>query len=83
MLGRAVGEGDSEGKLRRHSGGDDGGEAIGHDAGLAGASGGQYEQRAMEMAEDLLLLGVGIGHRLTVMLIRRGAGDKVKAGVCG
>ena len=37
VLGSAVGEGDAEGDLRRHAGGDDGGEAVGHEAGLAGA----------------------------------------------
>ena len=47
-----------------NAGGDHGGEAVGHEPGLAGACGCQYEQGAVEVIEDLSLLGVGIGHRI-------------------
>ena len=64
VLGSTVGEGDAEGDLRRHAGGDDGGQAVGHETCLAGACGGQYEQGAVKVIEDLSLLGVGIGPRI-------------------
>jgi hypothetical protein len=79
VLGGAVGESDAEGDLRRHAGGNDGGQAIRHDACLAGACGCQYEQGAVKVIEDLSLLGVRIGHRIAGMLMGWGAGDKVKA----
>ena len=67
VLGGAVGEGDAEGDLRRHAGG----QAVGHETCLAGACGGQYEQGAVKVIENLSLLGVGIGHRIAG--IRSGA----------
>ena len=67
VLVGAVGEGDAEGDLRRHAGG----QAVGHETCLAGACGGQYEQGAVKVIEDLSLLGVGIGHRIAG--IRSGA----------
>ena len=45
-----------------------GGEAVGHEACLAGACGGQYEQGAVEVTEDLLLHGIKISHRIAGIL---------------
>lgn len=46
------------------SGGDDCGQSARHETGLSGACRCQYEQIAIEMAENLLLLGVGIAHTI-------------------
>jgi hypothetical protein len=45
------------------------GEAVGHEPGFPGASRGQYQERAIEMAEDGCLLWVGIAHGIGVMLV--------------
>ncbi len=69
VLGGTVGEGDTEGFLRWHASGDDGGEAVGHDPGLSGACGCQDQERAIEMTEDGCLLLVGIAHGIGEMLV--------------
>jgi len=53
----------------RHAFGDHGGEAVGHEPGFSGARRGQYQERAIEMAEDGYLLLVGIAHGIGVMLV--------------
>ena len=45
------------------------GEAVGHEPGFPGARRGQYQERAIEMAEDGCLLWVGIAHGIGVMLV--------------
>jgi len=45
------------------------GEAVGHEPGFPGACRCQYQERAIEMAEDGCLLWVGIAHGIGVMLV--------------
>jgi len=45
------------------------GEAVGHEPGFPGACRGQYQERAIEMAEDGCLLWVGVAHGIGVMLV--------------
>ena len=47
------------------------GEAVGHEPGFPGARRGQYQERAIEMAEDICLLWVGIAHGIGVMRVSR------------
>jgi hypothetical protein len=66
-------------RVRRHASGDDGGQAVCHEACLAGAGACQYEQSAVNVIEDLSLLGIGIGHCIPRILMGWGAGDKVES----
>jgi len=45
------------------------GEVVGHEPGFSGASRGQYQERAIEMAEDGCLLLVWIAHGIGEMLV--------------
>jgi len=69
VLGGAVGEGNTEGFLRQHALCDHGGETVGHEPGFPGARRGQYQERAIKMAEDGCLLWVGVAHGIGEMLV--------------
>jgi len=44
-------------------------DAVGHEPGFSGARRGQYQERAIEMAEDGGLLSVGIAHCIGVIRV--------------
>ncbi len=77
-LGAAMGEGNTEGALRRHALGENGGEAARHDSRLSRPGRSEHQQGTIKMVDNLLLVGVGISHANGGMVGFLLDGDKVK-----